>query len=123
MTGDVERLRRICNGLDGAYEEAAWVGTRWRARGRTFAHVLDIDDGWPPAYARAVGAPGPVTVLMFRSQGDELEALRHAGPPFFTTPWRFDELGIVLDADTDWGEVAELVEESHRYVQRSARPS
>jgi hypothetical protein len=62
-------------------------------------------------------------VEKLRSICNELEALRHAGPPFFTTPWRFDELGVVLDADTDWDEVAELVQESHRRIRSRARPS
>ena len=36
--GIVAALRRICVALPEAYEEPAWVGTRWpRIRGRTFA--------------------------------------------------------------------------------------
>jgi hypothetical protein len=89
------------------------VGTRWRIRAKTFAHVLTIDAGWPPAYARAAGRAGPVTVLMFRSSGPELDVLRRAGDPFFGPPWRADEVGMVLDADVDWMEVAELVTESY----------
>lgn len=114
MSDPVERVRGICLDLAGAYEEEAWTGTRWRVRGKTFAHVLVIDGGWPPAYARAAATGGPAAVLMFRSAGGELEALRHAGPPFFTTPWRADEIGVRLDATTDWDEIAELVTESHR---------
>jgi hypothetical protein len=58
----VARLRAVCLGLPEAYEEQAWVGTRWRVRTRTFAHVLTVDAGWPPAYARAAATDGPVTV-------------------------------------------------------------
>ncbi len=36
----LDRLRARCLALPEAYEEQAWVGTRWRVRGRTFAHVL-----------------------------------------------------------------------------------
>ena len=43
------------------------MGTRWRIRKRTFAHVLTIEAGWPPAYARAAATDGPCTVLTFRS--------------------------------------------------------
>jgi hypothetical protein len=71
-------LRAMCLGLPQVVEERAWVGTRWRVAGRTFAHVLVVADGWPPAYAAAVGSAGPLTVLMFRSGGEELDALRHA---------------------------------------------
>jgi hypothetical protein len=45
----VAKLRSVCIGLPEAYEEEAWVGTRWRIRKRTFAHVLMADSGWPPA--------------------------------------------------------------------------
>ena len=94
-------------------EEDAWVGTRWRIRSRTFAHVVAIDSGWPPAYARAAGTPGPATVLTFRSSGDELEALRAIGPPFFKPVWFDDIVGLVLGPETDWTEVAELCTESY----------
>jgi hypothetical protein len=109
----VARLRAVCGRLPETSEERAWVGVRWRIRSRTFAHVLVVAGGWPPAYARAAGSDGPVTVLMFRSTGDELAALRESGPPFFPTPWRPDELGVVLGDDTDWDEVAELVTDSY----------
>jgi predicted DNA-binding protein (MmcQ/YjbR family) len=89
------------------------VGTRWRIRKRTFAHVLTVDAGWPPAYARAAATNGPATVMTFRSSGEELDALRAAGRPFFAPVWRADEVGIVLDSDVDWKEIAELVTESY----------
>ena len=103
----------MCGGLPEVREEQAWVGTRWRIRTRTFAHVLAIADGWPPAYAAPAATSGPTTVLMFRSAGPELAALLATGAPFFGTPWRADEVGVHLDASTDWKEVAELVTESY----------
>jgi len=109
----VEHLRAICSTFPETYEESAWVGTRWRIRARTFAHVLVIAGGRPEGYARAVGVPGPVTVLMFRSSGPELDVLRSAGPPFFAPPWRPDEVGMVLTGDPDWDEVCELLTESY----------
>jgi hypothetical protein len=109
----IERLRSICGRLPETHEERAWVGTRWRIRTRTFAHVLLIDDGWPPVYARESGTDGPATVLMFRSSGQELDALRHLGRPFFAPVWRADEVGMVLGEDVDWDEVDELVTESY----------
>lgn len=111
--GIVAELRRVCLGLPEAYEEAAWVGTRWRVRGRTFAHVLSIDSGWPPAYARAAATEGPAVVVTFRAAGAELDALRNVGDPYFAPPWRADEVGLVLRAGVDWEEVAELVVESY----------
>ena len=111
----IDEIRAVCLALPEAYEEEAWVGTRWRVRGKTFAHVLRIDDGWPPAYARAAAAAtdGPATVLMFRSTGEELAALRDVGAPFFAPPWRADEVGLVVGDTVDWGEVRELLTESY----------
>jgi YjbR len=109
----VTELRAVCLGLPEAYEEQAWAGTRWRIRGRTFAHVLEIDAGWPPAYARAAGTDGPSCVLTFRSSGPELGVLRSTGHPFFAPPWRQDEVGMILGEDTDWEEVAELLTDSY----------
>jgi predicted DNA-binding protein (MmcQ/YjbR family) len=100
---DVEiRLRAVCLALPDAYEERAWVGTRWRVRGRTFAHVLGVETD---SVLRVV--------LSFRSAGEELEILRHAGHPFFVLGWGRDAMGMVLDGDTDWDEVRDLVTESY----------
>ena len=109
----LERVRSICLALPEAREEEAWVGTRWRVSTKTFAHVLTIDAGWPPAYARAASTEGPATVLMFRSSGEELGALRSSGAPFFAPVWRADEVGLVLGARVDWEEVDELLTESY----------
>lgn len=109
----VAELRSVCLALPEVIEEQGWVGRRWHVRTRAFAHVLLVDDGWPPAYARAAGSDGPIVVLMFRSSGAELAALRNGGAPFFAPVWRADEVGMVLDADVDWDEVAELVTESY----------
>ena len=122
-------LRPIALGLPEAYEERAWVGTRWRVRGRTFAHVLEIVAGRPQSHARAAGTSGPRWILTFRSSGLELETLRRTGPPFFAAPWRGDEVGMFLDDDVDWDEVAELLTDSYcllapkRLAGSIARPS
>lgn len=65
---------------------------------------------------RGGGLDGPATVLTFRSSGGELEALSHMGHPFFRPRWAPDVVGMVLDADVDWSEVAELVTESYRVM-------
>jgi Protein of unknown function (DUF419). len=122
------RLRSACLGLPDAYEEAAWESTRWRIRGRTFAHVLAIVEGRPPAFARAAATDGPTVVMTFRSSGPELDALGRAGHPFFRPRWGPDVVGMVL-ADVDWDEVAELVTESYcvrapkRLVELVDRPT
>ena len=109
----VAKLRSVCLGLPEAYEEPAWVGTRWGIRKQTFAHVLMVESGWPPAYARAAGSDGPIIVLTFRSSGPELDALSRAGHPFFKPVWFPDIVGMVLDAGADRDEVTELLTESY----------
>jgi hypothetical protein len=79
------------------------------------AHVLVAQEGYTSAYRDLTGITTPTTVLTFRSTGDELLALTHAGPPFYQPPWAPTVVGMVLDGDTDWDEVAELVVESYRY--------
>lgn len=95
-------VRSACLALPEAYEQAAWVGTRWMVRKKTFAHVLGV----------VVGDDEPIVVLSFRSAGEELEVLRNAGPPFFVLGWGRDAMGMVLTDETDWDEVRELVTES-----------
>jgi hypothetical protein len=115
-SGDiVARLAAIALGLPDAYEEDAWTGVRWRIRAKTFAHVLVAQEGYTSAYRDVTGATEPTTVLTFRSSGDELLALVHAGPPFYKPPWSGTIVGLVLDDSTDWTEVAELVTESYRF--------
>jgi hypothetical protein len=125
----VASLRSICLGLPDVRQEEAWVGTRWRVRTKTFAHVLAIADGWPPAYARAASTDGPATALTFRSRGPELEALGAVGPPFFRPVWHPEAVGMVLTDEVDWDEIAELLTESYctlappSLVSRVDRPS
>lgn len=95
------RLREICEGLPDSYEERAWVGTRWRVRTKTFAQVLAIEDD-----------AGRRVVLTFRSSGEELEVLKRVGDPFCELGWGRNAMGMRLDDDTDWTEVAEIVTES-----------
>jgi hypothetical protein len=111
----VSRLRAICLEFPEAYEEQAWVGTRWMIRKKNFAHVLVIDSGWPPAYARAAKSQGPVTVLTFRS-GARLDAPRFSKAPFFKPVWWPDIAGMAIGAETDWDEVSDLLAASYRLL-------
>ncbi|MCC6999838.1 MAG: MmcQ/YjbR family DNA-binding protein [Deltaproteobacteria bacterium] len=120
----VTRLARLCLALPESYQETAWVGTRWMIRKRTFAHVVAIAGGWPPAYARAAGSLGPlttpVTVLTVRAAGALYETLRSAGAPYFQpawgTRWGAHVIGMVLAKDVDWDEVALVLTESYRLL-------
>ena len=96
------RVRSICLALPEVTERPAWAGTQWRIRNRMFAHVLAVD--FPE---------GPVTVLIFRSSGQELDALRSAGDPFFRPAWGVGAVGVVIEPGTDWEEITELVTDSY----------
>lgn len=109
----VARLRAICLALPEAHEEQAWAGTRWRVRTKTFAHVMTVEPEAEAAYTRSFSADESTTVVTFRAEGDDLDALRHAEPPFFYAGWGRDAIGLVLDDATDWDEVAELLTDSY----------
>jgi hypothetical protein len=98
----VAPLRSVCMALPEVEEHQAWAGRRWSVRRKTFAHVLTVE-----------GPGQPTTVLTFRSSGAELGVLHSAGHPFFRPGWGSNTVGMVLDHDTDWDEVAELMTESY----------
>jgi hypothetical protein len=110
----LERLRALCLALPESHEQQAWAGIRWRIRQKTFAHVLALDSEWPPSYVRAFRPAGPATLLTIRAPIPELEALTGAGHPFYRPQWGENVLGMVIDDDTDWDEVGELLAESYR---------
>jgi hypothetical protein len=110
------RVRSVCDALPETQEQAAWVGVRWRIRNHTFAHLLVVADGKPQSHAGAAGADGPVTVLTFRAPASEVDAYASMGHPYFYGGWGRDVVGIVLDDDTDWDEVEELLTDSYRVM-------
>lgn len=109
----LEQVRLYCLDLPEATEEQAWTGVRWCVGKKNFAHVLLIDEGWPPAYAEAAQTAGPACVLTFRLGPDRIDAARYARPPFFRPVWFPNIVGRRIDDDTDWDEVKELLVESY----------
>jgi YjbR len=112
----LEQVRAICLGLPEVHEERAWVGTRWCIRKHTFAHIVPITDAWPPAYVKAAGTPGPTNVLTFRTPEPEFYEEGRAGDRYFWPGWFPNLVGLFLDDDIDWSEVAELLEDSYRLL-------
>lgn len=108
----LSRVRQICLALPGSSEEAAWIGVRWRVRGRTFAHLISVDDAGSSVLRRMPDLRGEVSVVTFHVPADEVEALRRAGPPFHHAGWGHHVMALQLDDGTDWSEVAELLVES-----------
>lgn len=126
-TATLERVRACCTALPEVLEEPAWTGIRWRVRARTFAHVIAVSGRTGPGGV-AMPGDGEHVFVAFRAAGDELDALRHTGPPFLALGWGRDAVGLLLGDDTDWEEVAELVTESYcllapqKLVAQVARP-
>lgn len=121
--GVEDRVRAICLALPAVEEERAWTGSpRWLVRRRTFAHLLAVEPEADNAFARLVDAAdawpvpaAPVTIVVFRSAGEELMALRHLGPPYLDAGFGRNAMAMILDAP-DWSEVAELLTESYRLL-------
>jgi hypothetical protein len=66
--------------------------------------------------ARAGPTGKLVPLLVLRADPAERDALLGAGDPFFQPRVGRDRLGVRLTADTDWGEIRELVIDSYRRV-------
>jgi hypothetical protein len=94
-------VRSICAALPETVEQKSWAGTRWRIRQRTIAELVAVD-----------GPNGPVTVLTFHADPEELDALVAMGPPFMKAGWGKHVVWMLVDDATDWSEVAELLTES-----------
>ena len=94
-------VRRVCLALPEAVEVESWGRPPFRAgaQGKMFA---------------VFGGEG----LLFKSDGEEERAALLADPRFSVPAYYGPSgwLALALADDTDWGEVAELVESSYRQV-------
>ncbi len=100
VPGDyVARLRAILERLPECRPEDAWVGLRWRVGGATVAHVFGGED--------------QLFRITFRAEADEVMAFQHLGAPYFKTEWGGNVVGMLIDDDTDWEELAELLTDSY----------
>jgi hypothetical protein len=111
----VRRIGAIMADLPQAEAESAWVGVRWRVGQATVAHVFGGED--------------QLFRITFRAEPDEVMAFEHLGPPYFRSGWGRNVVGLVLDADTDWVELRELLTDSYclqaprHLVERVDRPA
>ena len=95
----VRRISRVLNALPECRQEEAWVGTRWQVGAATIAHVFGGED--------------QLFRVVLRAEPDEVMALQHLGDPYFRAGWGRNVVGLVLDDDTDWDELAELLTDSY----------
>ncbi len=110
----VERLSTILGAFPEVREEDGWVGVAWRVRSATVAHVFGGED--------------QQFRITFRAEPDEVMAFQHMGEPYFKAGWGGNVVGLLLDDDTDWEELAELLTDSYciqaptRLADQVARP-
>ena len=103
-TSPIERLRAICLELPEAAERETWGQATFRVRDKIFA--MSGDGGGTQALAVWCKArPGLQEALVAS------DARRFFKPPYVGPKgW----IGIYLNDETDWDELADLVEESFR---------
>lgn len=95
----VRRIDAVLSALPQCVSEPAWVGVRWRVGSATVAHVFGGEDG--------------LFRITFRAEPDEVMAFEHLGPPYFRVGYGADVVGLLVDDDTDWQELAELLTDSY----------
>ena len=95
----VTRIDAVLGVLPRCEQEAAWTGTRWRVGGATVAHVFGGEDQRHR--------------ITFRGEPDEVAAFEHMGDPYFRSGWGGNVIGLLLDDDTDWQELGELLTDSY----------
>lgn len=103
------RVRKLCLALPEAHEVEAWGEPTFRVRNKMFAMYADAGnhhgDGRASAWTKA--APGN-QAIMVGAAPDRFFVPPYVGP----SGW----VGIYLDGDVDWDEVAGLLEDSYRLI-------
>jgi hypothetical protein len=92
----------MCAALPEVHEGPAWNGRSWLIRTSHFCQVFTVGEG-----------SAQHGVLLFRSAPPELDVLVQGGHPFFKPKWGTRVIGMVLEDDVDWDEVAELIVDSY----------
>jgi hypothetical protein len=103
------RLRKLCLVLPESHEVEAWGEPTFRVRNKLFAMYASADthhgDGRPAVWCKA--APGNQG-LMVRADPSRFFVPPYVGP----SGW----VGVWLDRNVDWVELAELLCDSYRLV-------
>jgi hypothetical protein len=109
----IDRVRALCLGLPEVTERVDYSRTPARStaqsfdiRRRSFCLLVAVED--------PTGKPVPLLVL--RADPDERDALLSIGHPFFAPRASRGRIGVLLNDDTDWEEIRELVIESYRVL-------
>jgi predicted DNA-binding protein (MmcQ/YjbR family) len=99
-------VRALCAALPQARERKLTYGFSFNIRQKAFAHTMAIEDD-----------EGRCSdLLVFRADPMERQALLEQGHPFLVVGSPPGRVGVVLNDDTDWIEIGELLTESYRLV-------
>jgi hypothetical protein len=108
MTDDpLERLRAICLALPDIAEKLNHGMPSWVVRGRTVVQFYYGPDRGEDVIGMWVPAPPGVLEAQVNAEPD-----RFYQPPYGGVGW----LGVRLDRDVDWDEVASIATEAYRMV-------
>jgi hypothetical protein len=109
--GILDRVRALCLALpevtvrvDDSLTSTRSAATSFDIRRRSFCLLV----------AREGPAGRSVPLLVLRAGPGEREALLSTGSPFFPSRAGPDRIVVLLNDDTDWKEISELVTESYR---------
>ena len=109
----LERARAVSLALPEATEQETWGHPTFRVRSKIFTGI-GVASGVDP-----LAKSGELRVNMsMKADRDEQPLLLARGEPFFKPRYVGSKgwIGIYIDDDTDWDEVAELVEDSYRLI-------
>lgn len=103
------RLRKLCLALPEAHEVEAWGEPTFRVRNRMFATY---------ANANTHHGAGRPAVWVKAATGNQELMVRAAPGRFFVPPYVGPSgwVGVWLDGDVDWAELAELLRDGYRLI-------
>ncbi len=101
------RLRKLCLALPEAHEVEAWGEPTFRVRNKIFAMFASPSNhhgaGRSSVWCKAKGEN---QAFMIQADPDRFFAPPYVGP----SGW----IGVILDEEVDWDQVAELIEDGYR---------
>lgn len=110
----LDQARAIALDLPEATEIETWGHPTFRVRNKIFAGIGASDGTGSTAFTPDEMGPRIFTMTMKAAPGEQ-ESLLAAGLPFFKPKYVGSRgwIGIIVDDETDWAEVEELVIDSY----------
>lgn len=105
MTEPLDRVRKICLALPEVTEKLSHGSPTWFVK-KTFVNFSDHKHG------------GPLAIWCAAAPGTQEEAIEKEPDRFYRPPYVGVRgwLGVRLDVDVDWDEIAAIIEEAYRQV-------